>query len=133
MVRRNAECHEIFAVVAMIKYRRAAVSIQWTLAEGPGILFPSVLESGAKRRLALAPAQMTLNLQSHLRAADMEDKRYTLHSLRAGEGGAATRHIGVTAMGVLMEYVGWMSSAMASRYIRVTASAAASRRITRSA
>ena len=35
-------------------------------------------------------------------------------------------------MGILVEYVGWRSLAVASRYIRVSASAAASREVKRS-
>ena len=41
--------------------------------------------------LALTPAQMTTNLQSHLRAAGMDDKRYTVHSFRMG--GAASQNM----------------------------------------
>ena len=48
--------------------------MQWSLAEGRGLLFPSVLEDGEKGGLALALAQMT-NLQTHVRAARMEDTR----------------------------------------------------------
>lgn len=47
----------------------------WALAEGSGFLFPSVLENGAKGNLALTPAQITSNLQIHLRAAGVEEKR----------------------------------------------------------
>ena len=36
VVRRNASCREICAVVAMIEYRQAALSMQWELAEGSG-------------------------------------------------------------------------------------------------
>ena len=44
-------------------------------------------------------AQMTTNLQTHLRAAGMEDKLYTMH-FRVGE--AASRNMDGTAMDVLM-------------------------------
>ena len=87
VVRTNADCRKICAVAAMIEYRQAALYTQWALAEGSGFLFPSVLESGAKENLALTPAQMASNLQTHLRPAGMEDKRYTLHSFRVGGGG----------------------------------------------
>ena len=50
----------------------------------------SVPVPGRSRRrgegsLALTPAQMTINLPTHLRAAGMEVKRYTMHSFRVGE------------------------------------------------
>ena len=48
--------------------------MQWALAEGSRFLFPCVLE-GEKSELALAPAQMTINLPTHLRAVGLEDKR----------------------------------------------------------
>ena len=118
------------AVAAMIEYRQAAGSMQWALAEGLGLLFRSVRENGEKGNLALTPAQMTANLQAHLRAAGMEDKRYTLHSFRVG--GAASHHMDGTAIDVLMEYVGWKSAAVAGRYVGVTASAAGSRGAKRS-
>ena len=54
----------------------------------------------------------------------MGDKRYTLHSSRVGA--AASHHMDGTAIDVLMENVGWRSSAAASRYGGVTASASAS-------
>ena len=114
----------------MIEYRQAAASMQWALAKGSSFLFPSVRENIEKRNLALTPAQMTANLQAHLRAAGMEDKRYTLHSFRVG--GAASHHVDGTAMDALMEYVGWKSAAVASRYVGVTASAAESRGAKRS-
>ena len=106
----------------MVEYRQAAASMEWALAEGSGFLFPSVRDNGEKGNRALTPAQMTSNLQTHLRAAGMDDKRYTLHSFRVG--GAASHHMDGTAMDVLMEYVGWKSAAVASRYVGVTASAA---------
>ncbi|CAN0597596.1 unnamed protein product, partial [Laminaria digitata] len=90
--------------------------MQWVPAEGSGFLFPSVLASGDKGDRALTPAQMTSNLQTHLRAAGLADKRYTLHSFRVG--GAASHHMDGTAMDVLMEYVGWFP-VVASRYVGV--------------
>ena len=130
VARRNTDCREICAVAAMMEYRQATASTQWALAEGLGFLFPSVQENGEKGNLVLTPAQMTANLQAHLREADMEDKRYTLHSFRVG--GAASHHMDGTAMDVLMEYVGWKSAAVAGRYVGVTASAAGSRGAKRS-
>ena len=62
------DCRGICAVAAVIGYRQAAELIQWTLAEGSGFLFPSVLEGGEKGELALTPAQMTTSLPTHLRA-----------------------------------------------------------------
>ena len=67
------------------------------------VLAPSVLEIGEKGELALTPAQMTTNLQTHLRAASMVDKRYAMHSFRVG--GAVSHNMDGTAMDVLMEYV----------------------------
>ena len=64
---------------------------------------------------------MTTNLHTHLRAAGMEDKRYTIHSFRVGA--AASFNMEVTAMDVLMEYVGWKSATVTRRYVGVTASA----------
>ena len=78
------------------------------------------LESGDKGKLALAPAQLTSNRQAHLRA---EHKRYSRHSFRVGA--AANHHMDGTAMDVLLEYVGWRSVAVASRYVGMTASASA--------
>ena len=126
VVRRNADCRKICAVASMIEYRQAAVPMQSALAEGSGFLFRSVLGSGAKGNLAMTPAQITVNLQTHyLRKTDMEDKRYTLRSFRVG--GSASHHIDGTAVNVLTEYVGWRSSAVASKYyVGVTASTAAS-------
>ncbi|CAM9525004.1 unnamed protein product [Laminaria digitata] len=93
----------------MVEYQQAAESLQWSLAEGSGFLFPSVVESGEKGDLALTPAQMTTNLQTHLRAAGMEGKRCTMHSFRVGR--AASHSIDGTAMDVLMEYAGVTASA----------------------
>ena len=66
---------------------------------------------------------MTANLQTHLRAAVMEDKRYTMLSFRVEE--VASRNMDLTAMGVLKEYVGRNCTSLARRYVGVTASAAA--------
>ena len=73
----------------------------------------------------MMPAQMTTNLETHLRAAGVEDEWYTMHSFRVG--GAASRNMDGTAMDVLMKYVGWKFATVARRYLGVTASAAASR------
>ncbi|CAN0189078.1 unnamed protein product, partial [Laminaria digitata] len=104
VVRRNLDC-------------RCAVA-----AMGSGFLFPSVVESVERGDLALTPAQMTTNLQTHLRAAGMEGKRYTMHFFRVG--GAASHNVVGTAMDVLMEYLGWKSATTARRYVGITASAA---------
>ena len=93
------------------------------MAEGSGVCFTSVLEGGENGELALTPAQMTTNLQTHLRAAGMEDKRCMMHSFRVE--GAASHDIDGTAMDVLMEHVGWKSKTVARRHVGVTASAAA--------
>ena len=61
MVKKNLDCREIFAVAAMVEYQQAAESMQWSLAEGSGFLFPSILDGGEKE-LALTPLQMTTNL-----------------------------------------------------------------------
>lgn len=71
----------------------------------------------------LTPAQMITNLQTHLRAAGMENKHYTMHPLRVG--GAASHNMDGTAMNVLMEYAGWKSATIARKYVGVTSSAAA--------
>ena len=104
--------------------------MQWALGEGSGFLFPTVVENGDKGNLALTPAQRTSNLRTHLSAASVEDKRYTLHSFRVG--GAGSHHMDNTAMDSLKEYVGWRSAAVAGRYVGVTASTAVSRRRKRS-
>ena len=114
----------------MIVFRQAAASMQWALSEGSGFLFPSVRENGEEGNLALNPTQMTANLQAHLRAAGMENKRYMFHSFRVG--GVASHDMDGTAMDVLVEYVGWKSAAVAGRYVMATASAAGSRGAKRS-
>ena len=94
--------------------------MQWALAEGSGLLFSSVRENGEKGIQALAPAQMTANLQAHLCAAGMEDKRYTLHFFRVGRAASDDMHgtaMDVLTEYVLMEYVGWKSAAVAGRYV----------------
>ena len=95
------------------------------MAEGSGVCFTSVLEGGENGELALTPAQMTTNLQTHLRATGTDHKRYTIHSFRVG--GAASHNMDGTARDVLMEYVGmgWKSVTLARRYVGVIASAAA--------
>ena len=123
VVKKNLDCREICAVAVMVEYQQAAESMQWSLAKGSGLLFPSVLEGGEKGGVALTAVQMTTSLQAHLRAAGMEYKRYTMHSFRVG--GAASHNMDGTAIDVIMEYVGWKSAAVARRYVGVTASAAA--------
>ena len=68
---------------------------------GSGLLFPSVLEGGEKGELAFTLALMTTNLQIHLRAARMEDKRYTMSSFRVGR--AATHSMDFTGVDVLRD------------------------------
>ena len=67
--------------------------MQWSLAEGSTSLLPSVLEGGEKGELALMPAKMTTNLQTHLRAAGMEDKRFTITLFEWGEQRVITRMV----------------------------------------
>ena len=55
----------------MVEYQQAVESVQSSLAKGPGLLFPSVLEGGEKGDVALTAVQMTTSLQAHLRAAGM--------------------------------------------------------------
>ena len=111
VVKKNLDCRETCAVAAMVEYQQAAESMQWSLAKGTGVLFPTVLEGGEKGDVALTAVQMTTSLHAHLRAAGMEYKRYTMHSFRVG--GAASHKMDGTAMGVLIEYVGWKSAAVA--------------------
>ena len=66
--------------------------MQWALANGDEFLFPGVQEGGENGNLALTPAQMTTNLQTHLRVAVMEDPRYTMQAFRVG--GAASYKCG---------------------------------------
>lgn len=104
VVGKNLDCREICAVAGVVDYRQAAESKQWPLAEESGFLFPSVLQGGEKRELALTPAKMTTNLQIHLRTASMKDKLYTMHPFRVG--GAASHSMDGVALDVLMEYMG---------------------------
>ena len=99
------------------------IVMQWSLAEGSGFLFPSVPEGGEKGELALTPAQMTTNLQTHLQAAGMENERYAMHFFRVS--GAASHSMDGTTTDVLMGYVGWKSATVARRSVEVTASTAA--------
>ena len=48
VVRKNLDCCEICAVAAVMEYQQTAESMPWSLAEGSGLLFPSVLEGGGK-------------------------------------------------------------------------------------
>ena len=130
MVKKNLDCREICVVAALVEYQQAAESMQWSLAKGSGFLFPSVLEGGENGDVALTAVQMTTSLHAHLRAAGMEYKRYTMHSFRVG--GAASHKMDGTAMGVLIEYVGWKSAVVARRYVGATASAAAAAGVKRS-
>ena len=92
VVRKNLDGREKCAVSAVLEYQQAAESMQWSLAEGSGVCFTSVLEGGEKGELALTPAQTTTNLQTHLRVAVMEDPRYTMQAFRVG--GAASYKCG---------------------------------------
>lgn len=65
VVKKNLDGLEICAVAAVVEYREAAESLQRSLVKGSGFLFPSFLESGEKRGLALMPPQMTTNLRAH--------------------------------------------------------------------
>ena len=66
--------------------------------------------------------QIATNLPTHLRAAGMEDKRYTLHSFQ--EGGATNHDEDDMNLDVRMEYEGWKSAVVARSYVGVTAYAA---------
>ena len=92
--RKNINCREICAVAVVAEYRQTAEYAQWALAEGSEFLFPGVQEDREKRNLALAPAQMTTNLPTHVRAAVMEDTRYEVPSFRWG--GAASHNMNST-------------------------------------
>ena len=59
--------------------------MQWALAEGSEFRIPVVQEVKEKGNLALTPAQMTPNLPTHLRAAEMEVTRYTIISFPGEE------------------------------------------------
>jgi len=52
---------------------------------------------------------MTAKFQAHLRAAGMEDKRYTMHSLRGWGAATNTHNINGAAMDVLIETRGGSS------------------------
>ena len=107
----------------MVEYQQAAEPMQWSLAEGSGFLFPSILEGGEKGDVALTAAQMITHLQTHLRAAGVGDKRYTMRSFR--EKGAASHHMDATRMGTVMEYLAWKSATVARKCVGLTTSAAA--------
>ncbi|CAM9376086.1 unnamed protein product, partial [Laminaria digitata] len=90
------------------------------LKGGPRVLdLAKIITAGGSN---LAQLSVLECVQTHLRAAGMEGKRYTMHSFRVG--GAASHNMDGTAMDVLMEYVGWKSATTARRYVGVTASAA---------
>ena len=68
-------------------------------------MFKSGTEYANMIYVALTPAQMTTNLQIHLRAAGTEDmKQYTVRSF--GWEGRGAIKMDRTAMGIFMEYVG---------------------------
>ena len=121
VVKKNLDCREICTVAAKVEYQLAVESMQWSA--GSRFLFPSVLEGGEKGDVAPTAVRMTASLQTHLRAAGMADKRYSMHSFRVG--GTASHHVDGMVMDVLMGYVGWKSASVACRYVGVTASAAA--------
>ena len=87
--------------------------MQCSLAEGSGCLFPSVLEGRKRISLAFTLTQITTNFQTHLSAANMEDKWCTMRSI--GVGGATSYSMDRTTMGGCMEYVGWTSATVAHR------------------
>ena len=120
VISKNTDCREICAVAAIVEYQQAIESMQWDLTSGGGFLFPGVHPDGSKRHTAVAPEQMTANLQGYLKAAQM-DHHYTMHSFRVG--GAASHQMSGTPFDVLMEYVGWKSDGVARRYIGATPSA----------
>ena len=123
VVRKNLDCRKFWAVATVVEYQQVLESVQWSHAEGSEFLFPRVQEGGERGELAQTPAQMTANLRNHLRAADTEDKWYTIQSLRVG--GATSHNMDGTAMDVLMEYVVWKSATVAHRQVRVTSSGVA--------
>lgn len=47
---------------------------------------------GEKGELALMPAQMITNLPTHLRAAGIDHKRYTMHSFRVARAASQDGH-----------------------------------------
>lgn len=63
-------CAVAAIVAAMVAYRQAAESVQWSLAEGSGFLSPerSRRRSSIEGNWPLTPAQMTTNRQTHLQA-----------------------------------------------------------------
>ena len=96
--------------------------MQWSLARGSEVLFPSAQNGGREGELAMTPTQKTTNLQV-LRAAGMKDKRYAMYSFRMRR--TASHNMDGTAIDVLMEYVGRTSATVPRRYVEVLASAAA--------
>ena len=87
--RNKTKRQNVCAVAVKIEYRQAAASMQWALVEGSGFLFPSVLESGGRENLALTPAQMTSNLQAHVRAAIYGSQAVHVELLRCRGGGGS--------------------------------------------
>lgn len=53
--------------LAILAYQQAAASMKWSLGEGAGSLFLTVLGDETKGDVALAPLQLTNSLQAHLR------------------------------------------------------------------
>ena len=68
VVKKNLVSRKICAVMAIVGYRQAAETVQWSLAEGQGSCSPSVLEGGEMGELALTPAQMATNLHATRRS-----------------------------------------------------------------
>jgi len=104
----------------LAEYQQAVESMEWDMTFEGGFLFPGVYTDGTKRYEALAPEHMTANLQSYLKAAQVDD-HYTMHSFRVG--GAVTHHMSGTPFEVLMGYVGWKSEGVVRRYVGATLSA----------
>ena len=85
----------------------------------------SVLQDEEKREQALTPAPTTANLQTHLRAPNMEDKRYTMRCFRIGEATSHKPQHGRHTMNVSLGYVGCEPATVTSRYVEVAPSVAA--------
>ena len=64
VVKKNQDCPEICAVATMVEYQQAAESMQWSVAKGSGLLFPSVLKGEKKGYVALTAVQMTTSLHA---------------------------------------------------------------------
>jgi len=100
----------------LAEYQQAVESMEWDMTFEGGFLFPGVYTDGTKRYEALAPEHMTANLQSYLKAAQVDD-HYTMHSFRVG--GAVTHHMSGTPFevhGLRRVEVRGRSSALRWRY-----------------